>query len=200
MKLTELLKTVFKDDITKEYRLGPNELKLIKDQLLLCDEFKNVDELIIMEAPNGEFKNKDESTFVVNSHTTKLMKDTKYKGTCYLYNISLSPLMYTSALNPVKDGIGFVPAIVSSISYDTQSNIIITFPCGNKEELKSSLLKVIDNLDNLQEYTIPQFRHIAIRGFFLEEVPENNTKELVIEDNKPVVKDVYRPEPEIIEF
>jgi len=29
---------------------------------------------------------------------------------------------------------------------------------------------------------------------------ETNSKELVIEDNEPIVKDVYRPEPEIIIF
>jgi len=198
MKLTELLKTVFKDDITKEYRLGPNELKLIKDQLLLCDEFKNVDELIIMEAPNGEFKNKDESTFVVNSYTTKLMKDTKYKGTCYLYNITLSPKFYLDFLATQKNGIGLIYNLFDLNKNEPFNFLKVAFK--TKEELKFKLENLLNDFDSLDQYDLPEQRNIIIRGFFLEEVPENNTKELAIEDNNPVVKDVYRPEPEIINF
>ena len=202
MKLNELLKNAFtKSDLDQNYHLGSKELKVIKEALLQCEEFKDVDELIIMDAPSSEFKNKDGSTFNIHSNTTKLMKDTKYKGTCYLYSISLSPCFYSRLLATVKNNVGFIPAIINPNTYETEKIITVAVPVDSeKEQIKTILLNLANDLDNINEYALPQERSIGIRGFFLEEMHETNSKELVIEDNEPIVKDVYRPEPEIIIF
>jgi len=199
MKLKELLQTIFENDISKEYQLKPEDLKLIKNQLLQCDEFKNVDELIIMDAPNGEFKNKDNSTFNVHAFVHKFMKDTKYKGTCYLYYIGLSPGIYNRPLDQVKNNIGFIPSLINPHTFESEKIITISVPVdSNKEQIKTILLNLVDDLDNLKEYTLPQGRNIVIRGLFLEEGHEPNSKEMVTEDNKCIIKDVYRPEAEVI--
>jgi len=201
MKLVELLQSVYKNANLEDYFLGPKELTLIKDQLLQCDEFKGVDKLIIMNAPNEEFKNEDNSTFLINSFVHKFYKNTKFKGTCYLYCINLSPVFYNKPLQDVKNNVGFIPKIVDSKDYNLYSKIIISIPEYNdthKNELKTILSNLINDLDNLKDYSLPEERSIMLRGFFLQETPEPNSQELVIEDNVPVIKPTYKPEGEII--
>jgi len=90
MKLKELLDKVFENgainntiDGTERYTMFPEHLKLYKDKLLECDEFKNVD-LVIIDKPVVTYRN-----ILAECQTIKLDNDIKFKEILYLYSLSL---------------------------------------------------------------------------------------------------------------
>lgn len=84
MKLKELLEKYAINDT-----LEPYELEKLKEELLKCDEFENITEIIIINSPAIEVNGKAKFT------QTRILKednDFKYgKGTLFIYQIYFIP-------------------------------------------------------------------------------------------------------------
>jgi len=145
------------------------QLFLIKEEILKCDEFKDVNELIII----------DDLTFVDDNNTPlkvdviKLGDDFKgFKGKLYLYSIFFSPESFdpekiNGPFNPIKND-----AWLSPITYDPFSSkpyrlLKLSFEVGNLVHNRKELHHLLDNILNKQEdYQMKGIRDIMIRGVF----------------------------------
>ncbi len=193
MKLEELIKNVFDDrtniiknegleSTLKDILIGTSfdsvlnsvDLEKIKDELLKTDAFSECEDLEIVHYPTfklGEDK-------VLTTQTHKYGEDTKYRGKCYLYSISLTPEMYdpSKMLEPVKNGAAISPAIYNPMTFEPTKHILLTWSpemaqdlSVTKDEttLRNDIHKLLDDvLDNPEEYRMKGTRHIMIRGVF----------------------------------
>ena len=86
----ELLLDIQSDDLTEHNILISKFLNLHKETILNCDEFKDVDELIIIESPSLANTNNE----IFDSISYKISNKTKFYGKAYLYSIGLTPRLY----------------------------------------------------------------------------------------------------------
>jgi len=167
-----------------ETLLNSKVLEEVKDELLKFDVFSECDDLEIVHYPTfkvGEYK-------VLTTQIHKYSEGIKYKGKCYLYNISLTPEMYdpSKMLEPVKNGAAISPAIYNPMTFEPTKHILLTWSpemaqdlSVTKDEttLRNDIHKLLDDvLDNPEEYRMKGTRHIMIRGVF-EIVNENRNFE-----------------------
>lgn len=129
-----------------------------------CDEFSDVDELILLESPMV----KDGEGNIIDIPTFKLNDKMKFKGKCYIYSISETPKTYNTEdlLTPVKDGVSVSPILYNYKDFSPYKTIVLPYNFNEPSEKLHELLdKVLDNID---EYTIPFTNDILIRGIFEE--------------------------------
>jgi hypothetical protein len=165
----ELSMTPFFDPI-----LNSKVLEEVKDELLKFDVFSECDDLEIVHFPT--FKVDEDKT--LTAQTYKYKEGIKFKGKCYLYNISLTPELYdpSKMLEPVKNGAGISPAIYNPMTFEPTKHILLTWSpemaqdlsiTKDETTLRNDIHKLLDDvLDNPEEYRIKGTRHVLIRGVF----------------------------------
>jgi len=171
MKLKELLKNVFGEDVSyPNDQFRKLELESLKEELLKCDEFLGCEGIDFMEYPVQII---DGTAYT--AQTMKLGNDTKFVDTPYIYNISFTPEMYdpNSIHTPVKDGAAITPPLYNPMTFQPTKKIVLQFnPEGlmdetsdetKKQEIRDLLEKV---LQNPEEYQIKGERGIMVRGVF----------------------------------
>lgn len=154
--------------------LNSKVLEEVKDELLKFDVFSECDDLEIVHFPT--FKVDEDKT--LTAQTYKYKEGIKFKGKCYLYNISLTPELYdpSKMLEPVKNGAAISPAIYNPMTFEPTKHILLTWSpemaqdlSVTKDEttLRNNIHKLLDDvLDNPEEYRMKGTRHIMIRGVF----------------------------------
>ena len=154
--------------------LNSKVLEEVKDELLKLDVFSECDDLEIVHYPT--FKVGEDKVLTTQIH--KYSERIKYKGKCYLYNISLTPELYdpSKMLEPVKNGAAISPAIYNPMTFEPTKHILLTWSpemaqdlSVTKDEttLRNDIHKLLDDvLDNPEEYRMKGTRHIMIRGVF----------------------------------
>lgn len=165
----ELGMTPFFDPI-----LNSKVLEEVKDELLKFDVFSECDDLEIVHFPT--FKVGEDKTLTVQTY--KYTEGIKFKGKCYLYNISLTPEIYdpSKMLESVKNGAAISPAIYDPMTFEPRKHILLTWSpemaqdlSVNKDEttLRNDIHKLLDDvLDNPEEYRMKGTRHVMLRGIF----------------------------------
>lgn len=155
--------------------LNSKELEEVKEELLKLDVFSECDDLEIVHIP----------TFVLEDGKTGFTQNFKYKegmkikGKCYLYSISLTPVMYdpNQLIKPVKNGAAMGPTIYDPMTFEPRKHILLTWTpemaqdlfegTNNEETLRNDIHKLLDDvLDNPEEYRTKGTRHVLIRGVF----------------------------------
>ncbi len=171
MKLKQLLQLLFEAGHFKDNILGPDILSKFKHHIMTCDEFRYVDTLEIPKTPVF----KDITGKVLNSEQRKLTDDLEFEGTCYIYSIAASPILYNpdDMHKPVSNG-----ACISPITYDPhffipKRKICIEFDVDAASESdnvfdydkKNELLKIFtDVLNSPEKYIHLGYREFIIRG------------------------------------
>jgi hypothetical protein len=199
MKLKELLKNVFGEDVSyPNDQFRKLELGSLKEELLKCDEFSWCEGIEFMEYPVQLI---DGTTYT--AQTMKLGELTKFVGTPYIYNISFTPEMYDpfKLLTPVKNGAAISPTIYDPTDFTPKKQILLTWSpelpqdmSGTDQELtfRNNIHKLLDDvLDNPEEYRIKGERGIMVRGVF-------KTKELGTEKPPFFVGTELNPDHSII--
>jgi len=190
MKLNEFLKNHFKQvpDEMHDYTLMPEHLKILKDELLKCEEFSNVKTFNIIEklpepaeierikSDKGiSFKHiyseTDEQKFPLNY---KFGTNFKFNEEISIYSIMLSPPIYN--LNEkLKNGWAVAPTLMDSYEFKPFKKIIYQYSpeqfqdelALNYDETKNKLISEFkDFLDNMndEKYQIKSKRNIIIRA------------------------------------
>lgn len=178
MKLKELI------DKLIEYQLFVNIdnepitsdiLKLIKERLLECDEFKDVNSLTIIDKPivtntNGE-------VFISSTLAIHEEDNVKFKGDVYLHQINLSPLIYDpkDVHVPIKDGSSLSPLLFDPKDFTPHKEILMRYDTDeftsddDMPKLKKYLHEKLDKiLDSPKDYSPKGKRNVLIRGVFGE--------------------------------
>jgi len=133
-----------------------------------CDEFKDVDEFVILKLPVI-----DDCEKVVQSQTYKLEENTKFKKRVFLYNISLTPEIFDpqTLQSAVKDGASISPTLYDLTTFKPYTQISLSVSPEDIQdnfELKKAELHELLNkiLENPGEYRIKGKRDILVRGIF----------------------------------
>jgi hypothetical protein len=171
MKLKELLKNVFGEDVSyPNDQFTKSKLESLKEELLKCDEFLGCEGIDFMEYPVQVI---DGTAYT--AQTMKLGNGITFVGTPYIYNISFTPEMYdpNSIHTPAKDGAAITPTLYNPMTFEPTKKIVLHFnPEGlmgetsdetKKQEIRDLLEKV---LQNPEEYQIKGERGIMVRGVF----------------------------------
>jgi len=122
MNLQENFETILLDiqsnDLMQHNILIGKSLKPCEEAILNCDEFKDVDELIIIESPS--LANTDDEIF--DSYSYKISNKTKFLGKAYLYSIGLTPRLYDENNKPFHSIIvrGIFEKVGGVSGYDTR--------------------------------------------------------------------------------
>ena len=182
MKTKELLDKIFENKSVEtingigQYTMMPEHLKLYKDQLLKCEEFKDVEELIIIDHPSLSLGTKYEAN--MHSKTAKLGDNIKIKGTVYLYSISLTPEIYEPYLNfsQFKENALVTPIMYNYKDFTPYKYFMIKWAPESAQDihginhapaLRKSLHDKLDELiDDEEKYRIKGERGVMIRGVF----------------------------------
>lgn len=157
-------------------------LEKIKESLMKCDEFKNVDVFEIIEIPFIA----NERNEIIESKTFRLSNNTEFRKKCYIHSISLSPLLYDlKALNkPVKNGACISPVMYDAINFTPKCRICIEFSPESLQEsiintdnlMKQELSDLFnDILNSPNDYMTKGERAIIIRGIFEEIIIDDNS-------------------------
>ena len=162
MKLADLIKKLRVINPKLEV-LTPEMLRAIKDDLQLCDEFKN-SELEIVDEPTSSF-------YKLKAY--KVRDEAKFDGKTYLYNIMLTPVMYLPTCNdrPVKNNCSISPVLYDDKNFTPFRKIQLFINneirqdfFGRDEDYKSILHEVLeDALNNPKDYEVKGFRSLIVR-------------------------------------
>jgi len=176
MKIKELLDKVIEPHFRND-KMIPKYLKLYKDQLLKCEEFKDIDDLIIIDEPDFTLGDGDlDESF--NSKYIKLDSDIKLKGTVYLYGISLTPELFNPCLHltQFKENALVTPTMYDPKNLTPYQYFMIKWSpefaqdmigTGQEPDLRKILHDKLDELiDNQEKYRIKGERGVMIRGVF----------------------------------
>jgi hypothetical protein len=192
MKLADLLQVIFKNgpidnnknDIV-DYIISGDVLKRYKDELMKCDEFKEVLDIQFLSFPLIEKNNRKSQ---VKSYIVK--EGMKLQGNVILYSITLTPEIFKPNFEIVKDGASISPTIYNTVTFTPYKIISLTWTpelaqdisvtTFGETELKKQLHDTLDKiLDNPDEYIIKGQRSIIIRGLFDSSGDPNSPNEHV---------------------
>lgn len=171
MKLKDLLDQIFENGplpnqeaFADFYEVSYNLLSLMENKLLVCDEFKEVNSLTIINSPNYEGK---------IAQTMKLSDNYVFSGDVKIMSFSLTPTMYDPInwMKPIKDGCTLTPTMYNPENFTPYKNIILNVNIENMVDNLNNdriyLHKKLDEiLDNPKEYEPKGVRGILVRGIF----------------------------------
>lgn len=164
MKLKELLNNLYENDCFHETIIDNKGLSLIKDKLLLLDEFKNVKEFEIITTPILND---------VKCSTVKLVDGFIFNEKVYLYSIAaLKHYPLDTLHKPVKDGACISPIDYNAITFEPTRSITIRYTPVygfnvDPEKIKEDLITKFKNvLDNPEEYEAKGEVAFLLRGIF----------------------------------
>jgi hypothetical protein len=169
MKLKELLDKVFENGSLPsifgetEYTISSPLLKIIEENLVLCDEFLNVNSLSILDEPMDGGK---------QCVTAKLPDDYVFSGDVKIYSIGLTPPIYNpdEYMKPVKNGCVITPLICDMETFIPKRKLIMDLSVSNNKSLnqiREDLHSLIDDIiNNTKDYHSKETRGILIRGIW----------------------------------
>lgn len=183
MKLKDLLKEIYTVRLTKFntvdngnlYELNKDHLTMFKEMLLDCEEFRDVDDLII---PNHSVLLMG-SHNAINSISLKLCDGVRFINRCYLHSITLTPPLYDpNKMNKfVKNNAMVTPTIYDPENFTPYKEIrlkwspelaqdVFNIP-EEENNLRRDLHDVLDDiLDNMNDYQIRPVRGVIVKGVF----------------------------------
>jgi hypothetical protein len=152
--------------------LKGDALESIRDKLMLCEEFSNVESLEIMHQPVVENTNGK----VFSSNTFKLSDDFLFGKRVLLHSIAMGPEIYDpyTVHSPIRDGACITPIMYDPVSFKPKRTICIEF---SPEEIQDNLI-VGENkikelcdlfkmvLESPEDYRVRGERPILVRGIF----------------------------------
>jgi len=166
----------------------------IKEMLLQCDEFQDVDDLFIVDHltfgintyKSWKLADVDEAgSKVVSTNTYLLYEKTKFKKAVFLYSIGLTPGMYDESelFQPVKDDLLTYSAMPKDLK--SQKAITVFFSPEDIqdnpekiEELKTKLQKAIENP---KKYEPKKKYGVMLRGMFNVDGTEIVGRKVIVE-------------------
>lgn len=162
MKLKELVK-----DFSS---IKGEELKKIKESILECDEFKNVQSLIILESPVVVGDNDK----ILSTSQVKIQENLSFSGTVYLYDIKVNKNTndITNILSPIKEeGAAVTNCMMGFSGLKPLKKIILDFSIENLQDddnkERNRLHQLLDNvLDNVNSYENNKMLDVFLRGIF----------------------------------
>lgn len=169
MKLKELLEREFKDGpkiygkhpTETVYVLKGKELDRVKEELMSCDEFLDVEDIVVSS---------NATTYPLTMSIVKLTEDIRFNKILYLNEISLTSTLYSPEdFNiEIKDGCSISPVLYSQEDFIPYKKISIKVNVESladyKDEYRKELhLKLDDMLDNKSEYELKGVRGVLIR-------------------------------------
>lgn len=175
MKIKELMQSLAVISKDPSLSLKHKELNLIKEQILMCDEFKDVKELEIIQEPyllstNNNIK-KQTQTFIISN-------DAKFTGKLTLYSLGLGPEVFNpnEHFKAVKNG-AYIWQFYNPNDWELKQKFCIEI---SKEKLqdgasgtikgvtyKQEMIKLFeDMLNSSEEYMIKGDRSVILRGIF----------------------------------
>lgn len=185
MKIKDLVKQIFQNgplpqsNMNYDYLLNEQYISLFKNQILECDEFKNVTNFNV-----GSIN--DLNNFV----SIKLTDNLVFKNTCQLYSIYLSPPTFNPDLlrlgKSVKNGAMITPTHYDEETFTPIKQIRLNWSpelsndvssCYLPQEicLREKLHEILDDiLDNPKDYEIKMERAIILRGIFDYDVKKDD--------------------------
>lgn len=144
------------------------ELESIKDILLKTDEFKGVDELIILDKPMFELNGKN-----MVAPSRMIDDSTKFKKRAYLHAINTTPEIYNPKdLDSHFDEFGMLisPLMYDPIDFKPYKNIKIRLvgdEANNTIDIKKILYKKVDELTSkIGKFSVKPETRIMVRGVF----------------------------------
>jgi len=144
-------------------------LEKIKDDLLKCDQFRNVIELKFMMGPFME--DLDGKPFT--ARTCRLTDDYEFVGHMYLYSIWITPAIFDpkTMRESVKDGVCITPLYYDMDTYEPRKQICVDMISGEFDNIKNKsreeLVELFNRaLDNPDEYLRNGIHHVFVRGKF----------------------------------
>ncbi len=169
MKLKQLLEVLFDSGYFTNDILDYDQLKKLKDHILKCDEFQDVEKLEFVKQPN--FKNEITGR-IMTTKSYKLCDETKFGGVCYIFSIEVTPEIYRSEAfhKPVKDGACITPTMYNPFNFEPVKYICVEFnpesiwntsDTNKKDELIKRFMNV---LKSPEEYLVKGQREFIIRG------------------------------------
>lgn len=190
MTLNELLQKVFTygpltyENGYSDYVLMGQYLQLYREEILKTDEFKNIDELILLDAPISNVGDR-----FMTAESYMINRNSKFEGKCYLYSINLTPTVTADSdvTDYFVDGGSITPVSYDENDFSPYQIIGLKFSLGNitKQtslfETRSQLHNLLDRiLDDPYKYQIPGKRNVYVRGVF-PKVSSPTNKRLVFE-------------------
>lgn len=148
--------------------LGPKELRKFKDLILSTEEFKDVDNLIIVDTPL--VCDNSGKSYKVESMVFK--DDLKLSGTVVLYNVGLSPeINDPNRVGAIFNEFGIVmtPTQYNPINFKASKTVKFSVDIDQTDvdEIREGLHDKVDELmDNLDVYTPTPTRELIMRGLF----------------------------------
>jgi hypothetical protein len=178
MTLSEVIKQEFGQEIEHgKLEFGYDDLIKIHDKLQNCDEFFEC-HLIISDRVTYEKMVNGVATFMcANTHC--LFEGNIYSGAQYLYQISLSPIMYdpNTICSPVLYGCTLTPTVYSPENFKPYRKVILQYDMVegiSHGELRRTLHQKLDDLlDEPKKYEPTGMRSIMLRGLFKFKTPDN---------------------------
>ena len=204
MNIKEFLEICFKNESTELGNIGgidmytlPSELLKkpeMKEMLLQCDEFQDVDDLFIVDHSifginvDGKWKLADvdeTGSKVVSANTYLLYEKTKFKKTVFLYSIGLTPGMYDESelFQPVKDDLLTYSAMSKGLK--SQKAITVFFSSediqDNPEKIEELKAKVEKAIKSPKEYEPKKKFGVMLRGMFNVDGTEIVGRKVIVE-------------------
>lgn len=166
-------KKILKKEPFIETETNNQFLSLTKDYLSELEMFKDA-EIIIIDNP---FSVVDEIDKPVDLVSIKIGRDCKFKGKCFLYDVNISPKLYSpdELFKTVNDGL-ITPALYNPKDFEPYKKIILSYKLenGELEEQRESLHKKLDDIiDNPNKYQPYGNEGIILRGIFEETESES---------------------------
>jgi len=205
MKLQELVKDLFEERLNDVYfntpELSNNELELMKEALMKCDEFKEATEFVILSTPFV-----DNGKNPIKTDTIKIGDNIKFKNRVYLYNIMQTPEMFDPKTMhvPVKNGACITPVQYDPITFIPRKQILLSVNVEQEMDRKATHDLLDDILDNPKEYSVKGERGILVRGIF-ETISNGETEtnydigELNLDYNNPKFYSVMCLEEKVLD-
>lgn len=178
MKLKELMDIVFASGPIQyencyDYRIMGNHLEALIPMLLKCDEFEDVTEIKIADAPIINIGNERNSK-VYSTKTINIGVKDDFKlpgGLIYLYSLEFTPIMYDpkTLMEPIKDGCVITPTLYNVDTFTPYKRITLEFsPLDDEKcDIRRFLQEQIDKvLDNPKLYEPDGVKGIMVRGVY----------------------------------
>jgi hypothetical protein len=161
MKLLEIIEPLFESGILIDNTLIRDNLKLIKNLILKCDEFKDVTELVISGQP------------CARTATFKLNENFSFKGVVKIVSFHRSPPLFDKDIlnnsKLIKDNASISPCFHKPDSiFSVNRRIIMDIDLNSlRDKGVNQYLNILnDILINSKDYEHPPFYNYMIRGVF----------------------------------
>jgi hypothetical protein len=177
MNLKQLLDKIFIDGPLAmggilDYHISSEYLELIKDEILDCDEFKDVNSLTIIHEPTFIEDGK-----TITTHTAKLRDGYVFSGDVKILSLAFTPPIYnpTTINDSIKDGCVITPLMFNTETFTPYRKLIMYLDIEKMRDeslmenknYKVEIHELLDKiLDNPKDYYSKGERGVLLRGYW----------------------------------